>query len=394
MKKNILLAIFLTNFLLSVVIVFPYKVIASPPDCGTPTVSTAFEPNPEPGFAQNLHLIITNLGKAPYSTKIRVVAAHRALGIDTPISDERTFSNDYPPNTTEIDTTFYIKPLIDQANSSRRTGSSSTSSPADSYDMHIELWNSNNNKPVCTLEVIPIPRLSVISVNNYCSETGLNDKTRIAGKFNRRGQKFILSLVDSDSIIGKGMSDDNGNFDIVTDPIPKFGNLTVKIGSDGFFVNAIIGSFPISVSYAPREKPCPLTGALPSPPPTQTLSNLCQAAGPKEFECSRCLNGLTLGTIGNPKPGAWTAFGCLETTPQGFINWLLPATIGIAGGIAFLLMLWGAFNVVTSTGNPDKLNNGKEIIASAIAGLLMILFSVFLLKLIGVDILGIPGFGG
>lgn len=90
---------------------------------------------------------------------------------------------------------------------------------------------------------------------------------------------------------------------------------------------------------------------------------------------------------------SYTAIGCLPTNdPQEFIGWLLGAAIGIAGGIAFLLMLWGGFQIITSTGDPEKLNKGKEILTSAIIGLIVIIFSLFLLQLIGVKILQIPGF--
>jgi hypothetical protein len=89
----------------------------------------------------------------------------------------------------------------------------------------------------------------------------------------------------------------------------------------------------------------------------------------------------------------WTAFGCISTDPSGFIGSLLSVGIGIAGGIAFLLILVGGFQILTSAGDPEKLNAGREMVMSSIAGLLLIIFSVFLLRFIGFNILAIPGFG-
>lgn len=89
-----------------------------------------------------------------------------------------------------------------------------------------------------------------------------------------------------------------------------------------------------------------------------------------------------------------TAIGDIDPRNlQGFIQQLLNLALGVAGGIAFLLMLFGAFQIMTSSGNPEKMKSGSELITSALAGLLFIIFSIFLLKLIGVDILQIPGFG-
>lgn len=95
---------------------------------------------------------------------------------------------------------------------------------------------------------------------------------------------------------------------------------------------------------------------------------------------------------GGGAAGAWTAIGCIPTDPSLFIETLLRFAIGIAGGIAFLLILFGGFQMMTSAGNPERLNGGKELVSSAVTGLLLIIFSIFLLKVIGVDILGIPGF--
>jgi hypothetical protein len=90
--------------------------------------------------------------------------------------------------------------------------------------------------------------------------------------------------------------------------------------------------------------------------------------------------------------GIWTAIGCIPLTPQGLFTKVFSLGIGIAGGIAFLLILFGGFQILVSAGNPEQLNEGRELISSAVAGLLLIIFSVFLLRLIGYDILRIPGF--
>ena len=87
-----------------------------------------------------------------------------------------------------------------------------------------------------------------------------------------------------------------------------------------------------------------------------------------------------------------TAIGCIDTIhPEAFITQILGLAVGIGGGIAFLLMLFGTFQIMSSGGDPKGIQGGKETITSALAGLLLIIFSVFLLRFIGVDILGIPG---
>lgn len=87
-----------------------------------------------------------------------------------------------------------------------------------------------------------------------------------------------------------------------------------------------------------------------------------------------------------------TALGDIPTDPTDFVAWVLARAIGIGGGLAFALMLFGAYQLITSAGDPKKVQEGKEKITSALSGLLFIIFSLFLLKLIGVDILEIPGF--
>jgi len=102
----------------------------------------------------------------------------------------------------------------------------------------------------------------------------------------------------------------------------------------------------------------------------------------------------TLCKQGEPGEGIQTALGCIPTKdPTQFVGWLLKFAIGIGGGIAFLLIIFGAIKILTSAGNPENVKAGQEMITSALMGLLFIIFSLFLLQLIGVKILNIPGFG-
>jgi hypothetical protein len=90
---------------------------------------------------------------------------------------------------------------------------------------------------------------------------------------------------------------------------------------------------------------------------------------------------------GSDNSGVKTGLGCLSTNPQILVNSILPWAVGIGSGIAFLLGLYGALMIVISAGDPEKMQAGKEMITSAISGLLIIIFAVFILKFIGVDIL-------
>ena len=90
--------------------------------------------------------------------------------------------------------------------------------------------------------------------------------------------------------------------------------------------------------------------------------------------------------------GVNTVLGCVPMGTSGFANWLLKNIFGIAGGIAFLLMVYGFILIATSGGDEKKVQAAKETITSAIIGLLVCVFSIFILKLIAVNILHIPGF--
>lgn len=112
----------------------------------------------------------------------------------------------------------------------------------------------------------------------------------------------------------------------------------------------------------------------------------CQfATGAQNGQCISCMSG------GNR---IWTGIGCVGTTTSSVFYKVFTFGIGLAGGIAFLLIIIGGLQILTSAGNPEQLNAGRELVGAAITGLILIVFSVFLLRLIGYDIMRLPGFGG
>jgi hypothetical protein len=137
-------------------------------------------------------------------------------------------------------------------------------------------------------------------------------------------------------------------------------------------------AYPMSV-YA--QTPFPQTAAQ-----VNALSPgeaACRFVKTNQGECTSCFQG----------GGAWTAVGCLGgADPNAFIASFIKIGIGLGSGVAFLLILLSGFQRITSTGNPEKIHESKELMTAAISGLLLIIFSVFLLRLIGVNILQIPGF--
>lgn len=82
-----------------------------------------------------------------------------------------------------------------------------------------------------------------------------------------------------------------------------------------------------------------------------------------------------------------TALGDIPTTATGFAQKVLSIGLGLGGGLALIFMVYGSIRILVSTGDPKKISEGREIIVAAVAGLLFIIFSVIILRFIGVSIL-------
>ena len=141
---------------------------------------------------------------------------------------------------------------------------------------------------------------------------------------------------------------------------------------------------------------CCVTGSGPKP---CEADNSCVSITDKKY----CVLGICIqqsrsdalcdpigGTAGT---GVQTAIGCLAAgDPKLFISQLLGWGVGVGGGIAFLMIVFAGFQIATAAGDPKRVQAAKELLTSAISGLILIVLSVLLLNFIGVKILHLPGF--
>lgn len=99
------------------------------------------------------------------------------------------------------------------------------------------------------------------------------------------------------------------------------------------------------------------------------------------------------GPTNDPATGEiYTAIGCISTNSiQLFTEFYITWAIGLGGGIAFALFIISGIMIVTSAGNEQRLKAGKQLLTAAIGGLLLLIFSAFILKVVAVDLLNIPG---
>lgn len=90
--------------------------------------------------------------------------------------------------------------------------------------------------------------------------------------------------------------------------------------------------------------------------------------------------------------GIDTAIGCIPLQDSGvlksvafFISW----AISFSSGVAFLLIIISGILIITSSGNPERLKSGRELLTASISGVLFIIFAIFILRVIGVNALQI-----
>lgn len=229
------------------------------------------------------------------------------------------------------------------------------------YDLIYAAGRDVNLGRVCQVQAATTV-VCIVDVATLNTTSWKNNADPIAFKLNNSGDNCTFSLQNSD--IQTAISS--------TTPLPA------PPGSCPYSCRPqICCTIPGTPPTYECRYPTDCTGSPPAPPGGGTVTLPCQT----EFD--------PVGT----NTGVETGLGCIPTQPQELVKWILKYAILMGGGIAFLLSLFGGVSIILAGGNPEKINAGKEIIGSALTGLLFIIFSVFLLRFIGFDILQLPGFG-
>jgi len=117
----------------------------------------------------------------------------------------------------------------------------------------------------------------------------------------------------------------------------------------------------------------PLCESIPSSADCNGIS--CQA---KCFECEK-------------NKGVWTGIGCLPTDIGGLVKSLFTTFTGILGALIFVCIFSNGLKIMSSRGNAEAMKKAQEGLTSCIVGFVVLALSVLFLKIVGVDILQLPG---
>lgn len=137
----------------------------------------------------------------------------------------------------------------------------------------------------------------------------------------------------------------------------------------------------LHTTFQPVDRKGVQTSLTPSPPPPSPPEPPCKDKAYGNLDAAT-YNCTSLNT----------AIGSIDTNPASLINNLFKIILGLAGGIAVIIIIMAGYKIMASQGNPEAIKGARESLTSAIVGLLFIIFSLVILQTIGVDILRIPGF--
>lgn len=85
--------------------------------------------------------------------------------------------------------------------------------------------------------------------------------------------------------------------------------------------------------------------------------------------------------------GIYIAIGCIDPTPTGIITGIIRIALGVMGGIALLQLIYAG--VMYQLGDEAKIKEARDRVIATITGLAVLIFSVLILRIIGINILDV-----
>lgn len=85
--------------------------------------------------------------------------------------------------------------------------------------------------------------------------------------------------------------------------------------------------------------------------------------------------------------GIYIAIGCVDPTPIGIITGLIRIALGVTGGIALVLLI--AAGIAYQSGEEARIEEARNRLFSVLSGLAVLIFSVLILRIIGVNVLDV-----
>jgi hypothetical protein len=86
-----------------------------------------------------------------------------------------------------------------------------------------------------------------------------------------------------------------------------------------------------------------------------------------------------------------TAIGPISTDFTNAIQTVFQTLLAVSSLVAIVLIIFSAYRLLVSQGNPENVQKAREQLTAAIVGLLFIIFAFVILQLIGFNLLGLPG---
>lgn len=87
-----------------------------------------------------------------------------------------------------------------------------------------------------------------------------------------------------------------------------------------------------------------------------------------------------------------SAIGPISTDPAEFVKKIFTVLLSMAGGWAVYIIIVAGYVLIFSHGEAEKVKEAREEITSAIVGIVFMLLSLVILRVIGVDIFDLPTF--